>query len=480
MMLKQIRIFALLMLLVTLNTKFADASLIRAEKLYKQGRGSVRYFPEIVRELIDDKMYFTSVPLIKEYLNSATRVSSSKIDELIDRIINGVGVKQFEVLPERLLSKSRAPTIKYILAKKYFRAGLYNGALRMLNQGIPRRHPARPFALLLKGSIYSIIKKYNDALTAFDECISASNSALSDEGRPYARRQLKINRDYCIVGIPRTEYAAGKFNRANLSYMELPKASHIWPEILFEEAWNSFFQRDYNRTLGKLVTYKNPLFLYIFNPEIEVLRALTFFELCLWNDARKVVENFYRKYQDDAREVRSFLSGHKKDYKYFYFLAKKRRSGRVRGNDLLNRLLYAIVRDATYVEMYEAFESGSREIEKLKSVRSGVFKRVLNSSLKEAMVTQRNLIGSYVRKVLYLYMGQMKKTFEGMSNIRLETLSRIKSKLYRTGSRSRNRSRGDIKYLRRSARQYFWKFNSEFWADELGDYVFSLKSECGK
>jgi hypothetical protein len=26
--------------------------------------------------------------------------------------------------------------------------------------------------------------------------------------------------------------------------------------------------------------------------------------------------------------------------------------------------------------------------------------------------------------------------------------------------------------------QYFWQFNGEFWADELGDYVFALRPEC--
>jgi hypothetical protein len=26
--------------------------------------------------------------------------------------------------------------------------------------------------------------------------------------------------------------------------------------------------------------------------------------------------------------------------------------------------------------------------------------------------------------------------------------------------------------------QFFWQFNGEFWADELGDYVFALRPEC--
>jgi hypothetical protein len=44
--------------------------------------------------------------------------------------------------------------------------------------------------------------------------------------------------------------------------------------------------------------------------------------------------------------------------------------------------------------------------------------------------------------------------------------------------RDSGRARGDVAYLRRTDKQYFWTFNGEFWADELGDYVFSLKSEC--
>ena len=32
--------------------------------------------------------------------------------------------------------------------------------------------------------------------------------------------------------------------------------------------------------------------------------------------------------------------------------------------------------------------------------------------------------------------------------------------------------------VERNEKQYFWDFNGEFWADELGDYVFALKSEC--
>ena len=70
----------------------------------------------------------------------------------------------------------------------------------------------------------------------------------------------------------------------------------------------------------------------------------------------------------------------------------------------------------------------------------------------------------------------MYKAFEGMSYIKLETFSQMKAKLY--SFKDDGAKRGDAKYIERNDKQYFWNFNGEFWADELGDYVFALKSEC--
>jgi hypothetical protein len=93
------------------------------------------------------------------------------------------------------------------------------------------------------------------------------------------------------------------------------------------------------------------------------------------------------------------------------------------------------------------------------------------------MTLQRNLIGSYVRGQMQLYGAQMLKAFEDMSYIKLEVLSKRKTELYGDVT-PMDRKRGDIAHLKRTDKQYFWTFNGEFWADELGDYVFSLKSEC--
>jgi hypothetical protein len=455
----------------------AQASVQGAWKIYQSG--DKNRYPQMVSELIQDKMYFSSIPFIKEYLATTNKVNDAAVDKILDQLVAEVGVKQFELLPTNILEKSGAPTIRYILARKAFRQAKYDLALKYLNNPIEDWNPVKPFALLLEGSIYSVSKKEDQATRVFKECVDVSEDHIKKEKDKDRLRQLKISRDYCVVGIPRSQFAIQKFDAAYSSYLDLEKSSYIWPEILFEEAWNSFYLKDYNRTLGKLVTYKAPVFNYIFNPETEVLKALSFMELCLWNDSKNTVEAFYTKYEKENEGYKKYIDSLGKDYKQYYNLVKEHNEGKLKNNAILNTALASIARDPAYLELYSSFNSGRDEIERMKSVNNEKMRAVLNDNLKEALNTQRNLIGSYVRGQMQLYAAQIVKAFEDMSYIKLEVLSKRKTELYEDVSLTGDaRARGNIAHLKRSDKQYFWTFNGEFWADELGDYVFSLKSEC--
>ncbi len=456
----------------------ANASFQGAWKIYQNGDKS--HYPKLVAELIKEKMYFSAIPFLKEYLATTNKVNDAAVDKVVEELITEVGVKQFEVLPTSILEKSNAPAIRYILARKAFRQGKYDQALKFLHNSIADWNPVKPFALLLEGSIFAVSKREEQANQVFKECVEVSNNHIKKEKDKDRLRQLKISRDYCIVGIPRAQFALQKFDDAYSSYLDLEKSSYIWPEILFEEAWNSFYLKDYNRTLGKLVTYKAPVFSYIFNPEIEVLKALSYMELCLWQDSKNTVEAFYTTYEKDNISFKKYIDSMGKDYKQYYSLVKEQSEGKIKNNAILNTALASIARDPAYLELYSSFNAGRDEIERMKSIENEKLRAVLNDNLKESLNMQRNLIGSYIRGQLQLFAAQIVRAFEDMSYINLEVLSKRKTELYENlPVRSDDlRSRGNLAHLRRTDKQYFWTFNGEFWADELGDYVFSLKSEC--
>tara|TARA_Y100000780_G_scaffold232553_1_gene265946 strand:+ start:53991 stop:55472 length:1482 start_codon:yes stop_codon:yes gene_type:complete len=457
------------------NSSHASAG--KAWDVLVRSKGSVKYYPQVVNELLKDELYFTSIPYLKEYLSVHKGRLPKEVDSLVDRVVTKVGVRQFEVLPTSILKRTSAPVIKYILAKKQFRVGRYKKALQTLNGTIPGNHPVKPFALMLEGTIFSIEGDGKNARASFQNCIETTKSEMNNTSDENRLRQLAINRDYCTVGVARSEFEDKKFDDASLSYLDLPKDSYVWPEILFEEAWNSFYLRDYNRTLGKLVTYKAPILNFVFNPEVDVLKALTYMELCLFDDAKKVVDDFYNEYQTDSLAVKKFLEKYGRNYKYFYLLAKSRTNGKSGGSRLLNKLIDTTLKDAAFIELIDSFNIGRDEIEQVKGISNSRMRKVFTTNLREALLLQRDLIGAYVRKNLHLYVSQLDKSFEGMTYIKLEVLGRKKQRVYSYNSFGK-RNRGDIKYLQRNEKQYFWSFNGEFWADELGDYVFSLKSEC--
>lgn len=104
--------------LIGLNFK-GYASVEKAEYYYRKS-SSISSYPNVAQELIDVGLYYTAIPFVKEYLIRSNIRRNHKVDSIIDELITQVGVKQFEVLPENVLRKSSAPTIRYILAKKYF------------------------------------------------------------------------------------------------------------------------------------------------------------------------------------------------------------------------------------------------------------------------------------------------------------------------------------------------------------------------
>ena len=474
----KLKLLSILFFQLTLMGNNVEASLKKAERYYVETGKSRKNYLLIAKNLMKDGYHFSAVPLIKEVLFHHKNKLNRAFDNILEESISKVGVRQFESMDFKILMRSKTPYIRYIIARKLFRMKLYKRSLSILNlDKIKDNHPIRPFSLMLRGSIFSIMGNYEKSIDSFKECVEKSKDELGDKVTKKEKRQLLINKDICLLGISRTYFAKKDYNKASFFYLDIEKESYIWPEVLFEEAWSSFYQRDYNRTLGKLVTYKAPVFSHIFNPEVKVLEALTYLELCLWKDAKKSVDLFYRTFQSPLEKIQKVLEAYGKRYKSYYLLAKKRLKQEIGGGEVFNKMLLSIVRDPAFLEMYDSFDRGGAEIKKIKRLKNSRFKKFLIGNIRETLILQRDLIGAYVRKTLDFYSAMITKNLTDMSYIKLEVLSRLRKEIL-DDSITNRRTRGDLKYLKRNEKQYFWNFNGEFWADELGDYVFALKSEC--
>jgi hypothetical protein len=451
---------------ITVFTFTAQAGVGKADSILKQRIGYSQKLKKLVKELVDDELYYSAIPWAKEYLARGTNKYDTSFEKSLSKIIQNTHMSHFETLPLGFLKKSNLNTIKYIIGKKLLKKSSYRAAKQYL-KSINANHSIYPYAMNALGTVYALEQKWDASIEAFNTCKNTSNQNKYDG---------KINAHYCILGIARTQFANKDYKKAELSFLDIPKSSPVWPHILFEEAWNSYYMKNYNRTLGKLVTYNAPMFNRFFNPEYEVLKALSYLKLCLYKDAKKVSDKFYSKYMTPTRKLRVFLKRKGKDYNYFYKLYNSLSKNKTSGNRLLDSLISSFQTDAVIRSLSKSQQDLYKEYERVKNMKSLRIKKSLLSNLRDVIGSGRKYLGAFVRSKLIEKYAQLYRGFEGMSYIKLEVLAQRKAKLYNFDDTKKKR--GDIKYLERNEKQYFWNFNGEFWADELGDYVFALKSEC--
>ncbi len=448
-----------------------------AERFYGKSSAGITGYRKTIVELVNEGHYFSVVPWIKDYVFKSDGNLDREIENAIDRVVEYTGVRVFDTLPDSILKKSSSSAIRFILAKRMLRNEKHLEAISELNRISPTQI-SYPFVLNLRASIHSSIGQFQSAIIDFNDCVEISDERISDTKNPILKDQLRVNREYCFAGIARAKFGQKDFKEADLLYLDIPKDSFIWPQILFEEAWNSYYLKNYNRTLGKLVSYNAPVFDFIFNPEIDVLRALTYLKLCLYEDAKKTVDEFYLENERHAKNLKSFLSERGRDPRYFYQLIADHEAGKPMPLPIIENLIYSIRKDPAVISIKNSLAGAIYEYKKIKNKRSSNLKTNLLRNLQILADEYKSTLGAFVRSSLVKKLNQFNSAFQGMSYIKLEVLAQRKDRLYSDEGNS-PKKRGDVKYLERNDKQYFWTFNGEFWADELGDYVFALRSECG-
>jgi hypothetical protein len=468
--------FSKLTIFTLLAAAPALASFEAADKIYGSGSISLSGYRRTILELVRDGYYFSAAPWMKDFLVRNSANLDQEMEAALDSMLYHTGVKPFETLPEEVLKRSRSASVRYILAKHFLQRGRHHDALNELS-GIREDHPVYPFVANMRGTLYSHLGQHKDADASFKDCIGSSERRRGRSDSQGQRDQLAVNRDLCVAGTARVQFAAQDFRRAESIYLDIPKDSFIWPEILFEEAWTSYYMRNYNRTLGKLVTYRAPVFDFIFKPEVEVLKALTYLKMCLYDDARKTVDEFYGDLLNPSRDLRNYLMSHGKDYRHYYTLMAEHEENKLTARPLVVSILKSVRKDAAFIELKGALTAALAEFNQLRKRPASSLQANLMKNIQTLMGEYRTLIGAYVRAAMVNKYAELYAAFQGMSYIKLEVLAQRKERLYQSDTQGQGK-RGDVRYIDRNDKQYFWTFNGEFWADELGDYVFALRSEC--
>jgi tetratricopeptide (TPR) repeat protein len=433
---------------------------------------------KIAHELIDAGFYFSAIPFINNYLEENNEIDN-ELEEDIETLVLKTGTMAVLNLEEKKLENFSIPSISLILGTRLFNKDQLDKAYTILSR-IPETHKFSIEAGLIKGTIKNLQGKRIEASNFYDQCLKKAAQQESSISGEKLKRYYTYLKETCTIRMARVKLEDKKYEEALEIYERIDKRSYKWPYILMDKAWAHYYLKDYNRSIGLTVTYKSPLLESYFFPESEVLMALSYYNLCLWDDSLKVVDHFYDYYQPKADALKDILGQNKMSDTYFLDLYYADPKTRENLNPFIRNLITQTRKQVKFNLDLSSLSAAKSELLLLKKLKNkNDFTQNLEENIDSTIKFISAKINYYIKKEIFTFINEIHKHSFSMFNLKLELLSKKREDIYNTKlDKKSERDRGSENNVNRKANQYFFDFNGSFWADELGDYSFGLQSQC--
>lgn len=268
-------------------------------------------------------------------------------------------------------------------------------------------------------------------------------------------------------------------------YDRIERLGPDWPQALFEKAWTHFLGSEYGQALGIMHTLESPAFKARYQPEMHVLRAIVYYYNCHYDRVYKALELFEAEYKPILDATKK-INAEEKDSEQWYDVVK--RSIDASGSDTAQeglippRLARAMGKDEQWVKLDGMVTELGHELAKVRgsgAMADGPLGEELVTLLEDAQKQFAKLAGKYAQRATKKQEEVLQSFLNQGILVRLETQQAEQSWLEAGRRLQENVTR------RRLPRPFipddtyiFWSWRQEYWADEVGYYRYSVKSEC--
>ena len=469
----------LFVLIITTNIRDTHASLKRIEEAHKNNKEISRdILWEAINELMTFGYYYTSIPLFKSLLTDYPEKLGPQQDKFLERLITNVGREHFEDLPAEILIKSSSPYVIYIQAYSLYQANNFPESYKLLSQ-IPKSHPVFPQALYLTGSMLEFEKDYRKSITTYRSCMEIAGKFASRFRDIYhLQKTYQYIQDSCHISIGRGFYKSEKFDLAKKFYESIEIKSFQWPYMLLEDAWANYQLGDYNRSIGRLLTTRAPLLKSYYFPETEILLAINYAMLCMWDDTVNSINRFENIFLPVGEKLIKLGTNKNVDPLLFFKLATGKKFAGLQNFDFLQDIIGQAKINPYYLRNIYYLEMATEDMNRLKSAKIPL-RKYLFSQVQMTASHQASLINAYIKGLVYNKASGIMRANGDLELIKLDVFTHKKELLMAKKELEVGKG-GDLRSVRLTDKQQFWDFRGEFWPDELGNYSLGLKSNCKK
>ncbi|MBA2405821.1 MAG: hypothetical protein H0V66_13680 [Bdellovibrionales bacterium] len=431
---------------------------------------------QTLSEKLEAKKYYYSA-LNEYFLETYSKEITQVHVERLEKLLFFTGIELLEDYDHTLLEKYPTSSTRFILARRHFHKKDFKKALEYFGK-VHKDHRYYPEALLLTAQVYGTKNDFKQEEQSYSACQQAAEKEEGKVEGEKIKRYYRMIYEICLTNKARRLYKEGKFKESLAAYGQIPKQSYKWPYIILEQAWAHYQLGDFNRALGLLVTYKSPLLDTYFFPEAEYLTALAYFRLCLYEDSLIVINQYYQAYRPRFTQLENVLRKNRNSQNYFYDLMFKPGDGLAKEQEFVRHIITRLKKQTRFSLDYNSIHKINQEMKRVQKNEKKDFKNELLDHLASVKENMINKINYNAKTDIFNFLETVPFFSSELFKVNLEVLSKQKDLVYSNRKLAQDRARGDYSNVKRSRFEQFWKFEGEFWGDELGDYSLGLKSSC--
>lgn len=442
--------------------EYSYAKYYLAHVLYEMGAayGALLYFVDIVEK---EKIK----PHTHESLRRAISIAQElKDDELILYLASSITPNKVPL--------SLREEFRYFIAKDLYEKRRFTKANKLF-RSIPHRNRLYLSSQYLLGAMAVRQRKLRTATKAFQN--------ISNTRSPVDYYEDQRIRQLSKLALGRLFYERKNYPLAIVNYKKVKIDGDYFPSALYESAWALFKLHKFNEALSVLHSVQSPFFEQVYFLKSYLLSGAIFLELCLYEDAVLTLKTLEDRFKGLERQIDRFARQARSPREYYPLLSSTKRLPDGKEIYAYQELfdLAAGNRDFLGIHHYIERLAYERKILKaLKRPRADMLARLLGQRSRGLQVQASYLAG----KKLLLTRRLIKDFKELKDFLRYEIISSERKILQTRSLRLAPPVLTDAELIKTeftdSLKQtmLWWDYDGEFWKDEVGTYLYDLKSRC--
>jgi len=318
-------------------------------------------------------------------------------------------------------------------------------------------------------------QKVTEASQSFQRAVMAGEK--QSDGQPIV--------DLAYLSLARLAYEYEQFDAAIYYYKKISKNSPKLATAFYESGWTYFLKNDVSRALGTFQALHSPYFAHHFYPELWILEATMYVNMCRRNYAEDAIKMFEETVLVLGPPLRDFLKRNRRPEDFYNGLLESANS---KSATSLPRVLQSPVFDN--VEFYNLYQT-IKQIEKEEKVvkanlqQLGPFGQDLLARLGQLRTERISEAGVVIQKTLRqtqkeleTYQDKLAELRIDLNELELADLDRKMQEQETPADASAKPAATESRIAIAGSDAMVWPFEGEFWKDEIGAYRSFLREKC--